>query len=272
MLKSISFSSLSDHKKCGWYFKLKHIKRLEAFTASIWTHYGTLVHKYLQLTIDDKMEPEVAAKKFIRTWFKFCSLYRKQLAEGLKKEEYKLPKSVSSPAELYAGPVRAIMAAKKLFSEKFGKFKVLYIEERLKESTNYEQYFGGYIDIVLELEDGSIIVADFKTCSSHFMFNKFRDKYKDYQLTFYKHFLCEKYGIEPKKVETYFITIAKDPKVKKSMEFIRITSGPKKVKNAFSWLNGVLAAAEKDIFVKNRSACLDFYGKPCSFYGSPHCP
>ena len=126
---------------CGWYFYLKHILRLKT-PPSIWTHYGTLVHKYIQLVLMGEMEPELAAKKFIRTWFRFCSLYKEGLQRNYEDMEFKLPKGVTSPTELYRNPVRAIMEIKSFLFKKFGKYKVLCVEERLKEPTEYPQYFG----------------------------------------------------------------------------------------------------------------------------------
>jgi hypothetical protein len=261
-LKSISFSSLGDNKKCGHYFKLKHILRVLADTNTMWTHYGTWMHKYVQATLSGELEPSIAAKKFIRSWFTFCRLYKKPL----------VGKSRDEPTSYYKGPVRAIMTIKEDFEKEFGKFKILCIEERLREATKYPQVFTGYIDIVIELENGDIVIADFKSCPSHFMFNKYKDKYRDYQLTLYKHHYCMKYGVDPKKVETYFVTIAKDPKIKKPTTFMRVTSGPKKVQNALDWLNGALAAVEKKMFVKNKTACDDFYGNSCPYKNTPHCP
>lgn len=278
-LKTISFSSLTDNRKCGHYFFLKNIKRIDVFTSNIWTHYGTLVHKYIQAVLVEKsqevgaslpwrsvilepLEPEIAAKQFIRTWFKFCKLFKVQLAEQYPDIDVK---------NLYKNPVRAIMNVREALTKEFGEHKVLSVELRLKEPTKYSQLFSGFIDIILELSDGRIVIVDLKTTSSHFVFTKFKDKFKDYQLTLYKHFYCIKNEKDPKQIETYFLTMAKDPKVKPALKLIRVTSGKKKVENALAWMNGVLSAVQREMYVKNRMSCDDFYGKSCPFKNTEHC-
>ncbi len=269
--RSISFSTLTDAKKCGEYYRLKNIEKLYPFTDSIWTHYGTLVHKYIQAVLMDEIEPDVACKKFIRTWFRFCQFYRKQLQKNLDDEEYKLPNGAKKNEDIYRQPALAILNIKKLFKEQFGEHKVLWVEYRLKSETDYPQVFKGLIDIGIELANGDIVIADFKTSGSLWMFNKYRDKYKDYQLTLYKSFYVKETGIDPKSVETYFIVIPKEVKSKKCIEFIRVTSGPRKVLNALAWLNETLQKVEDNSFQKNRMACRNFFGKNCPFFQTEHC-
>ncbi len=279
LLKTISYSSLDDNRKCGHYFLRKDVQKLSVFTDNIWTHYGTLVHKYVQATLIDKiqrvgaskpwrlidlesLEPEVAAKRFIRTWFKFCDLYETQLAEQYDKGD---------PKKLYKNPVRAIMGIREALQEHFGNYTVLRVEEKIKEPTKYPQLFSGYVDVVIQLENGTIVIVDIKTTGTHYMFGKYQDKWKDYQLTLYKNFFCVKHEVDPKNVETYFLTIAKQPSEKEALKLIRVTSGPKKVENALKWMNGVLSAVERGQYVKNRMTCDNLYGKPCPFKNSVHC-
>jgi len=262
ILEHVSYSSLTDNKDCGWYFKLKHLLKLEVDTDSIWTHYGKWVHHFVQAVLCDQLEPEKAAKMFIRRWFKFCGIYRKPLATQYKDGD---------PKVLYKGPVRAIMSIKEIFKKEFGDYKVLQVEERLKELTKYPQKFKGFIDIVIADGDGVVWIIDFKTCRNHFFFKKYKDKYKDYQLTLYKHFWAIKHNVDPKDIKTAFVTIARDPSVKKPVEVIPITSGKKKIANALKWMNGILSSIQREMFVKNRMTCRSMYGKECPFLNTEHC-
>jgi ATP-dependent exoDNAse (exonuclease V) beta subunit len=245
----------------------------------VWTHFGSLVHKYIQAVLIDEpvpvaaslpwrtvtlepMQPEKAAKDFIRTWFRFCRFYSKQISEQHPGLDVK---------NLYKSPVRAIMGVRDMLKKEFGEYKLLAVELKLREPTKYPQQFSGFIDIIIQLPDETVVVIDLKTTSSHYMFTKFQDKYKDYQLTLYKHFYAAKNSIDPKNVETYFLTLTKDPKSKEPLKLIRVTSGPKKVKNALAWLNGVLSSVEREMFVKNRLSCDNFYGSPCPFKNTEHC-
>ena len=51
------------------------------------------------------------------------------------------------------------------------------------------------------------------------------------QLTFYKIFYDQKHNIDPKNVETHFALLKRTAK-KNHVEIFRVTSGPRKTKNA----------------------------------------
>lgn len=269
--RSISYSALTSAKKCGHFYRLKYLLKLYPDVNSVWTHYGTLVHKYIQAVLVDELDAETAAKKFIYTWLRFCRFWKKQLKQNLKDDEARLPKGQKNFNKLYINPARAIVKIKSALQKQFGNYKVLWIEHRLEEDTDFPQKFVGLIDVGIELENGMVVIIDLKTCSSHFMFNKYRDKYKDYQITLYKHYYIKQSNIDPKKIETYFVTIPKDPKVKKELDFIRVTSGKRKVANSLKWLNETLQKVQDDSFQKNRMACRNFYGKNCPFFQTSHC-
>jgi hypothetical protein len=283
-VKVISYSALSNFQHCPWYYKLVNIERLAPFQNTVYTHWGTLIHKYIQLALQwsfgeapnlapdtvYERHPEMGdrwamdyAFELSKRWLRFCSLYKQdEKVKGWHKPGFK-----------------AITDVNKSFTEQFGKFKVLKIEERLSLPSGepFPQQFKGFIDIVLETEDGKIIIIDFKTCDNTWKFNKYRDKYKDYQLTLYKHFYCLKHNVDPKNVETYFVTLERSERSKKPLQFVRVTSGPKKVKNALGWLQRALKHINKSFYLKNRIACHKF-SKPgldethaCVFYGTEHC-
>lgn len=251
-LEVISYSSLSDWQYCSHYFKLKHILKKLPDESTPYKYWGTLIHRHLQKALETG---DGDFKTLIKTWIRFCRFY-------------KLPDSgwVRSGA-------KAVVNIQKLVEAEFGEFEVLQVEERLALPTdNWSQTFKGFVDIVLYLKNGKIILIDFKTCRSNFMFNKFRDKFKDYQLTLYKYYYCLKYDIDPKLVETYFITIERPEKASKPVSFVRVTSGPKKVRNALGWLQTALNAINEGRWRKNRASCLKYGEKyPCPFYETPLC-
>lgn len=267
IVKSISFSGLSDFQHCGHYYKLVNVDKLRQFTKNVWTHWGSLVHKYVQLVLEDKMEPKAASDRFARIWKKFCGLYGKC--------EYEEGKTISELKDLAHVGALTVYTIKAEFLKKFGNYKVLQVERyiRCPNGSDWPQEFRGFVDIVIQLEDGSVVVIDFKTCKNAWSFNKFKDKFKDYQLTLYKHFLCkEEQSWNPKTTETYFVTLERTPTSKKPVGFTRITSGQKKVDNAIEWLNNTLYAVNNQKWLKNRSSCLKYGEKhPCVFYQTEHC-
>lgn len=258
---TISYSALSDHHYCPFYYLLADIHRLKPWKNSPDTIFGTYIHKAVQDVLSGVMSAEDAVKLFSRKWKKLCGLYKKFIVQD------DIDMGLSAPAI-----ITKIQAALIL---ELGTFSVVQVEERLAlpASQKWPQRFKGFIDIVLRLEDGKIVIIDFKTADSAFFFQKYQDKYKDYQLTLYKHFYCEKYKLDPKQVETYFIVLEKNHKSKNPIIPLRVTSGDIKVQNALKWLEFALSAINRKIFVKNRSSCLKFgEGHPCVFYKTSHCP
>lgn len=155
----------------------------------------------------------------------------------------------------------------------FGKFKVKHIEYKIKHPlSDYPQTFKGFIDLVLELENGKIIIADFKTASSSFFFKKYKDKYKDYQIILYKKFYSEIEKVKLEDIDTCFIVFEKNIETKKPVDIIDIGSTDKKIKNSEEWLNHTLRLINQQKFIKDFSKCFK-YGEnyPCVFYGTSNC-
>ena len=80
-------------------------------------------------------------------------------------------------------------------------------------------------------------------------------------------FFCQKYGIEPKQVETYFAFCKRTNKTDKRVEFFRSTSGPKKMKNTLNLLEQAVYNVDHGNHLKNRMSC-----KYCKFRRTKHCP
>lgn len=259
--KTISFSALTDHQYCPYFYLLADINRLKPWKNTPDTIFGTYIHKAVQDVLSESCTSEEAIKLFNRKWKKLCGLYKKFLtADNV---------AMGLAADSIISKIKAALVLE------LGSFSVVAVEERLDlpSGQRWPQRFKGFIDIVLRLENGKIVIIDFKTADSTFFFQKYQDKYKDYQLTLYKHFYCEKHKFDPASVETYFVILEKNPKSKKFITPLRITSGGIKVQNALKWLDFVLSAINRKVFIKNRSSCLKFgENHPCVFYKTSHCP
>lgn len=267
IINKISYSALSDWQYCPYYYKLCNIDKLKVFKETVWTYWGTLIHRHVQMVLEGKMEAEAASKRFAKIWKSFCSIY--------KDDEYEPGKKVSSLESMKDIGALSVLTIKDSFAEKFGNYKVLEIERYIKAPSGYKwpQEFRGYVDIIIQLESGAVVIIDFKTCRSSYFFNKYKDKYKEYQLTLYKHFLCkEEPTWDTKTTETYFVTLERNPFSKKPIGFTKVTSGQKKIDNALTWLNTALYAINNEKWIKNRSSCLKYGEKyPCEFYKSENC-
>lgn len=266
-IKTISYSSLCDWQYCTHYYKLCHVQGLKSYENTIWTSYGGLIHKYVQSVLQNEIEPSRASERFEKVWNRYCSMFKEQL-KGQVKENV-------DPASFSVSAKQILLTIKNKFKKEFGdNYEILFIEKRLQlpSGEKWPQEFKGFIDIGVKKENGDIIIIDLKTCNSAYMFNKFKDKFKDYQLTLYKNFYCTSCNVDPKKVQTYFVLLERNEKSKKPIAFVKISSGPRKIKNALVWLNKALNAINKNIWIKNRSNCHK-YGEEykCQFYKTEHC-
>lgn len=259
--KSISYSALSDWHLCPFYYYLVNIKKLKPWKNNPDTVLGTYIHNAVQDVLMETVSVEDAIKKFNKKWNKLCKLYKKFLTQE------QMDMGLSAP--------EIITKIRPALTLQFGTFTAISTEERLQlpSGQRWPQSFKGFIDIVLRLDNGNIVIVDFKTSGSTYFFQKYQDKWKDYQLTLYKHFYCEKHKFNPDLVETYFIVLEKNHKSKNPINCIRVTSGEIKVQNALKWLDFALSAINRKVFVKNRSSCLKFgEAHPCCFYKTANCP
>ena len=128
---------------------------------------------------------------------------------------------------------RIIPEIEDALNDYFPEFEVMAVEMPLFEPiTDEEDYnFKGYIDAVVATPDGKIHIFDWKTCSWGWDSRKKSEKMVTYQLTLYKHFFCQKHGIDPSKVETHFALLKRKAK-KDFVEIFSVTSGPRKTTNA----------------------------------------
>ena len=255
ILNTISYSSLSDWQKCSWYFKVKHIDKIPDFSSSVETHYGTLIHRFIQQILMNEITPIEAHKKFTRIWKKFTGIYKKYITIDIN--------FAFKSSQLIFENI------KEKLEEEFPGYKVVAVEYKLIQpsSEKWNQNFKGFIDLILMLPDGNIKIIDLKTSSSLYTFNKYRDKFKDYQLVLYKLFYSIQASVELENIDLCFVVL---DKTKAPISLLKITSGAKKLDNALEWLSSGLRAINRGIFIKNRSNC-QLYGKPCKFYKSEYC-
>tara|TARA_B100000131_G_scaffold232164_1_gene224011 strand:- start:3969 stop:4598 length:630 start_codon:yes stop_codon:yes gene_type:complete len=149
----------------------------------------------------------------------------------------------------------------------FGEFELVATEESLMEPIEGSEFnFKGFIDLVIKTPDGKLHVIDWKTCSWGWNAQRRADPMTTYQLTYYKHFYSQKFGVDPSEIETHFALLKRTAK-KDIVEIFRVTSGPKKTQNALNLLNKALYNIDNKTFIKNKLAC-----NRCEFKNTKHCP
>lgn len=254
--KHISYSELSDWSRCTHLHKKAWIERVTEFEGNEFTAFGRAIHEACEKSlIDDSVNDE----EIFQIGF---SRELKQLMEANVEVDSKLIKEMRKSATEILPELRPAL------TDYFGDYEVFKTEDTLYEPINDTDInFKGFIDAIIKVGD-IYHVVDWKTAGWGWKPEKKADKMIGYQLTLYKHFFCQKYGISPENVETHFALLKRTAK-KDRVEIFRITSGPKKTENALKLLNQALYNITKRISVKNRLSCTKPYR--CKLYGTEHC-
>jgi len=253
----ISYSELKDWVHCAFYHKLTRIDGIDGFKGNAYTAFGTAMHSVCEKKL---LQEEVDDDFFIQE-FEDCL---EKLDDDVKIDNNLVEQMRSQGKQI-------IPEIEEALNEYFEEYEVLAVEMPLYEPIEGEEEykFKGYIDAIVATPDGKVHIFDWKTCSWGWDSRKKSDKMVTYQLTLYKHFFCQKMGVDPKNVETHFALLKRTAK-KNRVEFFRVTSGEQKTMNALKTLNMALYNIKKKRYIKNKLSCTAGYG--CKFYRTEHCP
>ena len=251
----ISFSELKDWVHCPFYHKLTRVDKIDGFTGNEYTAFGSAIHSVCEKKLlNEKLEDDFFVKEL-----------KKNISE--LDEEHEVNKKLV--LDMIGQGKRIIPEIEDALYDYFEEFEVMAVEMPIFEPIKNEEYhFKGYIDAVVATPDGKIHIFDWKTCSWGWDAKKRSEPMVTYQLTLYKHYFCQKMGVDPKDVETHF-ALLKRTASKNRVEFFRVTSGPRKTDNALKLLNKAIYNIKESRYIKNRLSCTSGYG--CKFYNTEHC-
>lgn len=251
----ISYSELKIFTECPHKWHLQYEKGLAGFTGNIYTAFGTAIHAVCEQSALGNLEPEDYAEYF-------DIAFLQELKELDEKPDNKMIVEMRNQSRDIFHKV--FPALQELFPD----YEVYSSEEDLYEPISelkFTRYLKGFIDLVVKTPDGKYHIIDWKSCSWGWDAQKRSDAMITYQLTLYKKFFCEKHGIDPKKVETHFGLLKRTAK-KDNVEIFRVTSGPRKTKNATKVLTNACNLIHKGVRIKNRNSCAK-----CPFNNTEHC-
>lgn len=257
MSNHISFSALKTWNDCPFKYKLTYIDNIQTIRGTEYTAFGTALHEACEKKLLNETTDEVKlfSDSFEEEIQKISNdrIVDNNLLNEMK-EQGKVLSSLALPA----------------LKQYFGNFTVLSAEEdiyeAIKQVTDLNYNFKGFIDLVIKTEDNKIHIIDWKTCAWGWDARKKSDPMITYQLTFYKFFYAQKHSIDPKNIETHFALLKRIAK-KDQVEIFRVTSGDKKTQNAFNLLLKSLYSINKNFFPKNRLSC-----KYCEYNKTKECP
>jgi predicted RecB family nuclease len=253
----ISYSELKIWAECPFKHKLIYLDKIKKFQGNEFTAFGSALHSLCENAVLGKLPEDDYEDFFDIEFLKELEAidgeikFRKDLVTDMRDQARRL-----SPHILPA------------LGQNFEDYEVFSVEERLYEdipSFEAKPYkFKGFIDLVIKTGDTYHII-DWKTCSWGWDAKRRSDKLVTYQLTLYKHFFCQKHGIDPSKVETHFALLKRTAK-KDFVEIFRVTSGPRKTENAKDLLMKALHFITIGSKMKNRNSC-----DKCEFRKTEHC-
>ena len=252
----ISYSALKNWDFCPFYHKLTYIDRIKLFQGNAYTAFGTALHNTCEkLTLNESID------------------YKKTFKQSFKDELNKLNEIPEEHASMIRdmkeqGLELASMVLNAL-NVKFPGWKVVSAEEEIVEpildcAGVYD--YKGFLDLVVKTPDGKYHIIDWKSCSWGWDIKRKTERMTTYQLTFYKNFFCAKHDVNPKNVETYFGLLKRTAK-KNKIEIFRVSSGPRKIKNALNILNKAVYNIHNNNHPKNRLKC-----DKCEFNQTEWCP
>lgn len=262
-MSHISYSELKIWAECPFKHKLIYLDKIKKFQGNEYTAFGTAIHAVCESAVmpnrrNISENEEITDEEF------FDLVFLKEL-QSLKGAIEFRSDLVSDMRTQGKSIIPHILPA---LGQNFEDYEVFSVEERLYEDIpafeDKPYKFKGFIDLVIKVGDVYHII-DWKTCSWGWDAKRRSDKLVTYQLTLYKHFFCQKHGIDPSKVETHFALLKRTAK-KDFVEIFRVTSGPRKTENAKDLLMKALHFITKGSKMKNRNSC-----DKCEFRKTEHC-
>jgi|TARA_B100001094_G_C18151027_1_gene783685 hypothetical protein len=253
-VQHVSYSEIKLWHECPHRHKLQYIDKLEGFKGNLHTAFGTAIHSVCEHgLLDETLDRE---KHFLQAF--------SEELESLKSKEVEIEKNLHEQMLNQYQPI--VSTFREELDNYFGDCEVISTEEKLYEDMDdHDLKFKGYIDLVVRTKDGKYHILDWKTCSWGWDARKKADKMINYQLTLYKLFWAKKHDVPLNMIETHFGLLKRTAK-NNNTEIFRVTSGPKKIKNALTFLEKAVINIKRSFSIKNRLSC-----KYCQFYNTEHC-
>lgn len=273
MKKHISYSEWKDWKVCPYFHKLRHIDKIGIFEGNIYTAFGKALHEAIEKDLVSENAGNVP--KMEENFKYFFKKELQSLPEGEKKQilsNFDVKEWLNQGNDIVKEVFSALVSEFGPYGERW---EVLAAEEQLyEEIEGSKKKFKGFIDLVMfNHADQKVYIIDWKTTSWGWDSRKKSNSTLAYQLAFYKYFYGKKYDIELKDMETYFVLLKRTAKSGKKVEFVRVSNGERRIKNALNALQKAIYNIENGNHIKNKlncNSCADRFGK-CEFMNTEHC-
>lgn len=246
----ISYSQFKNWYKCPRYHWLLSIEKLIDYPSNEYTMYGNVMHEMSEKFLLERSLGLSSTEEENKEFFKRNFLYRFSI---LKNDEKTFDKEKS--LKMFAAGLKLYPKMISELEKKFGTdFKIIDVEYVINEPIDFHKHenisyrFKGYVDIVLQTNDGKFHIVDWKTTVGGWGRKQRSDKSNLYQMILYKYFFSKKENIEPKNIEVHYgFLVTKS----KNINWLDITSGDKRTKNCLNSIKSMLITAfERKIYMR----------------------
>lgn len=284
--EKISYSEwMMFRTNCEWRWYLDYVLGIRRNDESVALSFGTVVHETLEFLLlsDRSTRPSIdEAVAHFRLGLEkaLMNLYSiKALPFGPWPEDHPhTPWALELSGERI---IRAIPTVPDLWEA-----EVVALEFELDDELSRadgDVRFRGFVDFLATVKDRNgrlvFIVGDFKTCKWGWPRPKKEDPDVLAQPRLYKHFICKRFGVDPKRVRTFFFLMKKEPGRKDPMtvEPLRIPSSERDISQTIDAMQADITRMRGGVYERRR---FDDAGRPncmkpwgmCPHYDTEACP
>jgi hypothetical protein len=236
----VSFSELSMWVKCTHKHFLRHIKKIDLDKASPALSIGTAQHNAIERAMPEgKIEEAISHSQDLVT------------ADWELNSEFEEQRKLEAVKEALASITREFSG---FLTENVGPWTRKFNEVELFEPVQDSQfYFKGFIDLVIEYDNGRILVIDMKTCQKPWSTYKKNDDVTQMQLTLYRYFYAQKFSVPQDNIDVAFVTL--NIAEKKCSELIKVVVSEEMTAKALKSLRTFYKSVSRGIHLKNRTSC-----------------
>jgi len=265
----VSYSEFSTWEGCPLKYKRDVIDQRSTFKGNIYTIFGTLVHEYIQDMLCDKRPWIGFAKNFKEDFEKVCfknmeiiNKYSPKLVEEFAKDGILILDAIRTRRKNSWKNWKFISAEHKLLLNIPEPYECNVVDSRKtiedKVNIRYNKVpkFKGFIDLVMENDDGDIVLIDLKTSTRAWDKYKKSDPIIKAQLKFYKYFYHLEKNIPLNKIKTEYIVLVR--KGKNKIQKVEHSFGIRALTNEMTKLKGFFNSVYiNKIYMPsyNRNAC-----------------
>jgi uncharacterized protein YeeX (DUF496 family) len=248
-IKKISYSQVYNWSKCPHLHWLISVSKQIPYSSNTYSVFGYAIHESLEYQLLLKvLEKDLDFNK-IRQYY--MERLRNKVDRNIEDVDLTLMKELNKKVKILHENLDNFL------TEKYGVYSIVSIEEDIKgkvpyKSDRWDYRFIGYVDLIIQDENGVYHMIDFKTSKSSWTRYQRQDKSKYYQLILYKYFWLQNKSIPVKDVKVSYVFLKRNGKVSS----FDPTSGKKRMENSVELMKKMIwNAYEREFYIKKKGDC-----------------